>query len=179
MTSPLSHRFLTRGTAAAFLASAGLLFGTATARAADMSATDGRNERLEHYRAACLLNRPNANPAACVEETLAAREAASQGELQTGDAAYRRNALLRCRALPVAEQPACEARIRGDGSVSGSVEEGGILRELVVRDRTPGKEAPPANTNISAPVRIDPNRDGLSDTVPAEPALPHGPQLPR
>ncbi|MBA3596262.1 MAG: hypothetical protein H0W40_02655 [Methylibium sp.] len=179
MSSHLSNHFLTRGTVAALVASATLLFGAGTVSAAEASAADGRNERLEHYRAACLLNRPNANPAACVEETLAAREAASQGELQTGDAAYRRNALLRCRALPAAEQPACEARIRGDGTVSGSVEEGGILRELVVRDRTPADEAPPANGNTSLPMRVDPSRDGLSDTVPAEPASPHGPQLPR
>lgn len=123
-----------RHAALAALAAAGLLLVAETV--AEPSA-----EQREHHRAACLLTRPNADVEACVEEAMAARAAARQGELREEDAdPYRHNALQRCRALPVAEQPACEARIRGQGSTSGSVEEGGILRELVIREQG----APPA-----------------------------------
>ncbi len=161
--------------ARAALAAACALFSAAAA--AQTPATDPRSERLEHYRAACVLNRPNANVQACVEETLAARQAASRGQLADDNETYRHNALMRCRALPAAEQPACEARVRGVGTTSGSVEEGGILRELVVRERgEPGAE--PASAE-PAQLRMDPNADGLSDTVPAEPSSPYGPRLPR
>lgn len=172
MTSRQPFSFLAPRGAVALAACAGLLLGSGAVGAAEMSS---RNELLEHLRAACLLNRPNANVEACVEEALAARQAAPQD----GAAPYERNAALRCRALPAADQPACEARVRGSGKASGSVEEGGILRELVVREQTPASNAAPADSGVSTPMRVDPTKDGLSDTVPAEPAVPHGPRLPR
>lgn len=166
MTCPSSLAIRTGGS----LAIAAALAAVALAATAE---TPSRSDRLETHRAACLLTRPNANVDACVEEALAAREAVREGELDDGNSPYRRNALLRCRSLPAADQPACEARVRGSGSVSGSVEEGGILRELVVR------EAPPARPAAAPAVPGDAVRDGLSDTMPADPASPHGPQLPR
>lgn len=162
--------------AATWAACAGLLLGSGAA-AAETSGPPTRSERVEHLRATCVLNRPNANVEACVEEALAAREAAPRGELQDGAEPYQRNALLRCRALPAADRPACEARVRGSGTVSGSVEEGGILRELVVREQA--VPASPPVPGAPAGTSIDPDKEGLSDTVPAEPATPHGPRLPR
>jgi hypothetical protein len=131
--------------------------------AADAAA--GGSERLEQHRAACLLSQPNANVEACVQERLAAAQAAREGELQDGATPYQRNALLRCRALPIGEQSACEARMRA-GTTSGSVEEGGIIREWVVRD-------------VPAPAATATPADPSMDTVPADPNRPHGPQLPR
>ena len=43
------------------------------------------------------------------------------------------NALKRCTPLPEELRRDCEARMRGAGTVSGSVEAGGIYRELVTR----------------------------------------------
>lgn len=127
---------------AALAACTGLLLAGGTS--AEPSA-----ERMEHYRAACLLNRPNADVEACVQEAMAAPAAARQGELQEHDLdPYQRNALQRCRVLPPADQPACEARIRGLGTASGSVEEGGILRELVIREQG-GAPAPALTTEPS------------------------------
>lgn len=179
MTSRQPFHFVAHRRAVALAACTGVLLVSGALGAAETSAGDGRNERLEHLRAACLLNRPNANVEACMEEALAARQAAPQGELQDGAAPYQRNAVLRCRALPAADQPACEARVRGSGKASGSVEEGGILRELVVREQAPAANALPTNSGVPGPMRVDPTKDGLSDTVPAQPTAPHGPQLPR
>lgn len=153
------------------LASAGLWLGAGTVQAAE----DARSPRLEPQRAACLLNQPNANVEACVEERVAAREAAQKGELQDG-AAYEKNALQRCRSLPAADQPLCEARIRGGGTATGSVEEGGILRELKVREPAGAAAArPPAPTRAQTGV----TPAGVTDAVPANPATPDGPKLPR
>ena len=48
--------------------------------------------------------------------------------------------MARCEALAGDERTACVARIRGEGSVSGSVAGGGILREIVITE--PVKPAP-------------------------------------
>ena len=42
---------------------------------------------------------------------------------------YFRNALARCQNLPDGYKQACEARVSGAGTRTGSVEGGGILRE--------------------------------------------------
>ena len=45
-----------------------------------------------------------------------------------------RNALRRCEPLRDPDRQDCVARIRGEGTTSGSVAEGGIYRELVTRE---------------------------------------------
>ena len=45
--------------------------------------------------------------------------------------AIQSNASKRCDAHMGEERVACEARMRGEGSTQGSVQEGGILREIV------------------------------------------------
>jgi hypothetical protein len=47
---------------------------------------------------------------------------------------HERNALVRCKALPQDERAACQRRIAGEGSSSGSVEGGGLLRTIVTPD---------------------------------------------
>jgi len=54
-----------------------------------------------------------------------------------------RNATRRCEALPEVEQRYCMARMRGQGTTSGSVAGGGIYRELVTRE-TEAPVMPPA-----------------------------------
>ena len=44
---------------------------------------------------------------------------------------YARNALERCKALPEPDRNDCVLRMQGRGTTSGSVEGGGIYRELV------------------------------------------------
>jgi len=70
--------------------------------------------------------------ATCLREAAAAAAEQRRGGLTTPDAdTLARNALLRCQSQPVADRSDCERRIRGEGSVSGTVSGGGILRELV------------------------------------------------
>jgi hypothetical protein len=43
---------------------------------------------------------------------------------------FEKNQLKRCRVFKGDDREACEARVRGDGNSTGSVQSGGILREV-------------------------------------------------
>lgn len=100
-------------------------FGALTASAATSTA----QERYEQDRTACAAAKPGADRSTCMKEASAALAAARRGELDKAKPSPD-NALERCKPLPEAERKECEARMRS-GTVSGSVEGGGVLRELV------------------------------------------------
>ena len=94
-----------------------------------------------HQRALCATQRPAIERDDCLSEASTAY-AATQPSLPGDDAAsLLRNRLLRCEPLRGDEQRDCQARMRGEGTQSGSVASGGIYRELVTI--VPGV-APPA-----------------------------------
>jgi len=70
----------------------------------------------------------------CLREAGAAQMEARRGTLAADDASnYETNRLARCDVHKNAEErDYCLRRMRGEGTTSGSVEGGGILRELVV-----------------------------------------------
>lgn len=104
--------------------------GTSSAFAATPARQDNIQARYEQDRAACLGGRSSEDQATCLREAAAAREDARRGRLEVENANYRRNALERCRVFSGDDAADCRARIEGAGTVSGSVAEGGILREL-------------------------------------------------
>jgi len=110
---------------------------TTSAIAQSQSATSASRYQVE--RANCFNGRSNQDSATCLREANAALAASKQGKLADGETADQKNAALRCQALQSAERDACERRMHGEGTVSGSVESGGVLRELVVQ--TPDKPA--------------------------------------
>jgi len=68
-----------------------------------------------------------------VREAQAARLEANRGRLRDeSPAQLERNRYIRCEGLPAEERGYCIRRMNGEGSVSGSVEGGGISRELTV-----------------------------------------------
>ncbi len=68
-----------------------------------------------------------------VREAQAARQEAKRGRLQDEDTAqFERNRRARCEYLPAEDRDYCLRRMNGEGTVSGSVEGGGVLRELRV-----------------------------------------------
>lgn len=98
-----------------------------SARQADADAKYQRDRTL------CLTGLTHQDRTACLREAAAARDEARRGRLadEEGPTQYLENALLRCRPLPADERADCEARVRGEGTVRGSVEAGGIYREKV------------------------------------------------
>jgi hypothetical protein len=109
--------------------------GATPAFAADAGRPSDAQARYQQERAACLSGQSHQDQSTCLKEAGAALEEARRGRLDTGQAArYQDNALLRCSVLPPEDRSACEARIQGQGTTSGSVAAGGIYRELIIRE---------------------------------------------
>jgi len=68
-----------------------------------------------------------------VREAQAARQEARRGRLQDESPdQLERNKFSRCEGLPSNDRDYCILRMKGEGTVSGSVEGGGLIRELRV-----------------------------------------------
>jgi hypothetical protein len=82
-------------------------------------------------RAACLSGITGQEKSACLKEAGAALVEARRGGLTSADdSTYVKNTMDRCVPLPAADQEDCVRRMQGEGIIVGSVEEGGIYREL-------------------------------------------------
>ncbi len=91
-------------------------------------------ESLARYRqdiADCNSGRTAQDPETCRREARNALAEARRGGLKDAAADYEKNAMQRCAVQQGDDRTACEARMRGQGSVKGSVAGGGILRESV------------------------------------------------
>lgn len=115
--------------ATAVLAAGGfIVFGAQTAGAQ----APGSDARMQKERATC--DGMQQDRAACLREAGAARQEAGRGGLTSPSPAREQvNSLARCSELPAAEQPDCEARIKGGPrtTTEGSVMGGGVIRETV------------------------------------------------
>lgn len=115
--------------ATAVLATGGfIVFGAQTAGAQ----APGSDARMQKERATC--DGVQQDRAACLREAGAARQEAGRGGLTSPSPAREQvNSLARCSELPAAEQPDCEARIKGGPrtTTEGSVMGGGVIRETV------------------------------------------------
>jgi hypothetical protein len=115
-------------------------------------APSAAQERYDQERAKCMNGSSNQDKATCLKEAGAARDEARKGQLDDGAAKYDKNARGRCDALSGDEAKDCRARMKGAGTVSGSAQSGGILRESVTRTTTVGPAVTlPAVPAASAP----------------------------
>jgi hypothetical protein len=119
------------------------------AQAAQVAAEPGAAERNRREVAACRDTATLENRAACLEDAMVAYREARRGALGDGvvvnAAELKANLLRRCDALKTAaDKEDCLARMRGQGTTSGSIEGGGIYRELVTRTVGPVPAAPAA-----------------------------------
>jgi hypothetical protein len=105
------------------------VLGTGAAMAADNDST--AQARYQREMAVCDSGQSNQDVATCRIEARNALAAARQGALTDAPGQYKDNAQQRCGVLEGVELRACEARMRGEGSVEGSVAGGGLLRENV------------------------------------------------
>lgn len=127
--------------------------------AADAGAAGSPEAKYQKERAACLSGQTNQARETCLKEAGAALAEARKGRLDNGEAkpSLNANALERCKVVPAADRTACERMARGEGKVSGSVEGGGVIKELVTI--VPGKPEPSTPTTTIT-------------TTPAAPAVP-------
>jgi hypothetical protein len=84
-------------------------------------------------RAACMSGASNQDRATCLKEAGAALQEAKRGALDTNTdrAQFEANRLQRCDNQPAGDREDCIRRMNGEGTTRGSVQSGGIYRELV------------------------------------------------
>jgi len=113
------------------LGAAGVLLSATVAVAADRGNLSDAQRAYQRDRAACMSGQTSQDRATCLREASAALQEARRGNLNDGQAQFERNRLLRCEKQPPEDRQDCVRRMSGEGVTSGSVEGGGILRELV------------------------------------------------
>ena len=79
----------------------------------------------------CAYGQTSQDRATCLKEAGAALVEARRGGLDDGRGQLEKNRLLRCDNQPPQDRDDCVRRMNGEGITSGSVDGGGILRELV------------------------------------------------
>ena len=111
------------------------------ASAADAGRAADIHARYLEERALCD-GKPAEDRKTCLREAGAARIEARRGTLLLEESNFERNRLARCAYhTQPDERGYCERRMRGEGTTTGSVEGGGILRELVVTVPATGDSA--------------------------------------
>jgi hypothetical protein len=93
---------------------------------------DELTARYQQDLAECEAQQATQDLAACRLEARNALAEAKRNLLSDTTAnLFEKNQLKRCRVFKGDDREACEARVRGDGSSTGSVQSGGILHEVV------------------------------------------------
>ena len=123
-----SHRYV-------FLAAQALLCASLSFGAHAQSNTPPTDELQTRYQqdlAECEAQQATQDLAACrLEARNALAEAKRNLLTDTTANLFERNQFKRCRVFKGEDREACEARVRNEGSSTGSVQSGGILREVV------------------------------------------------
>lgn len=93
---------------------------------------DELQARYQQDLAECEAQQATQDLAACRLEARNALAEAKRNLLsETTANLFEKNQLKRCRVFKGDDREACEARVRNEGSSTGSVQSGGILREVV------------------------------------------------
>lgn len=118
--------------------------------ASDRSSIEATYQR---DRAACMASDSQHERTSCLREAGAVRAEALRGAAQGGESKemLMRNALERCKRQPTEQQAICERMVRGEGSTSGSVESGGMIRELTIMEPAKSSAPSPAQPPMASP----------------------------
>jgi hypothetical protein len=116
---------------------------SAAARAGDVIPKDQAQANYQKERADCLAGRTGQIRSACLKEASAALQEARRGGLTTpSPEQMASNAEQRCQAQPEEERIECRRMAMGEGSMQGSVAQGGLSRELATMQRDPPAAGP-------------------------------------
>ena len=114
---------------------AGALLGATVVAAADRPNLSEAQTTYQRDRAACMSGQPGQDRVTCLQEASAALQESGRGNLNDGQAEFERNRLLRCEKQPPEDRQDCVRRMSSEARTSGSVEGGGVMRELTTPDR--------------------------------------------
>lgn len=132
-----------------------LVASVASAQSGTGSAQSSIESRYQRDRAACMASDSQTDRTSCLRDASAVRAEAKRGARQGGESQemLTRNALERCKRHPPEQQAICERMVRGEGSTSGSVESGGMIRELTIMEPAgSGAPSPAPGTRPLAPL---------------------------
>ena len=119
----------------------------ACAQVSTVAAQD-RGDRLRRFEAdrkACLDGKSGQVVEACMKEARAVMAQRPDATPSVSPEQLQRNSMMRCDAQSGEDRTACAARMHGEGTTSGSVSGGGILRELVTTEGVPTPPPKPAS----------------------------------
>jgi hypothetical protein len=124
---------------------------------ADLPGTAGidASGNPQQERSACLNGQTQQDQATCLRETNNAAQDKKQGKLTT-EGPLGANAVKRCEPLAGNDRAACEARILGPGSASGSVSGGGVIRQVETVEVPPGASSITIRKQTPGPVLVVP-----------------------
>jgi hypothetical protein len=104
---------------------------------------------------ACMQGKTGEDQATCLKEARNAQADKKRGVLDSG-ANFQANARARCESLQGEDRSACEARMMGYGTVSGSVAGGGVIREVETVVMPPGQSSITVDPKTADPVVLVP-----------------------
>jgi hypothetical protein len=133
-----------------------LALGAATAQVAmatDIDATGSYQSEVQ----ACMTGRTQQDQADCLKEARNAQADKRRGVLDTAGS-LEANAMSRCNVFTTGEdKAACQARVMGMGSTSGSVAGGGMIREVETVVLPEGQSSVSVMPQTSDPVVLVPS----------------------
>jgi hypothetical protein len=115
-----------------------LAMTAATAQVAGTTGIDASGNYQQEVQA-CTEGRSQQDRDTCLREARNARADKQHGQLDAAPGTLNANARARCDALAGEEKSACEARVLGYGTATGSVAGGGVLREVETVVVPPGR----------------------------------------
>ncbi len=135
-----------------------LAMTAATAQVAGGAGTTGI-DATGNYQSevqACRSGRTQQDVDTCMREARNAQAERRHGALTQPSADLQSNAMQRCDPLTGEDKAACQARVLGYGSTSGSVAGGGVLREVETVVLPPGASEVKVEPKTNDPVVLVP-----------------------
>ena len=150
----------------------GALVLSSSVMAAPAADTTSIEAQYKRDVANCNSGKTNQAKQVCLQEAGAARVEARRNNLTTSSGRYEQNAIQRCQRLPASDRAACEAQMAGQGQTYGSVQGGGVLREMTIQV--------PAGTPGSMPAQPQGYSNGMAPGARPAPGMapPPAPMAP-
>lgn len=105
----------------------------------DTGIDNSGNYRQE--RAWCMVNTTGEARIDCLKNSGAAQNEKRKGTLDNNGGNFSSNALARCNVFKGDDYAACKARVLGLGTAAGSVQGGGILKQIETVESPNGKDS--------------------------------------
>lgn len=162
----MTHDARSRKGLISFGVAALLALGAATAQVAFAAGSSGiidNSGSYQHEVQSCMSGRTAEDQATCLKEARNAHADKIRGVLSDGSN-FQANAIARCDVFNNGEdKAACEARVLGMGQTSGSVADGGMLREAETVVLPPGEHNVTIQAQTDNPIVLVPDTTALGN----------------